>query len=321
MAVRAIWKGSMNFGLVTLPMGLYSATEEKRVAFHKVHGDDGARVGYQQVCKADGKVLAPEDIARGFELDDGDMVVLTDEDFEAIPAVARKTLAVEAFVPEAQIDPVLYTKSYFVVPDKPGIRAYTLMRDALAVSGQVAVVRFAMRERETLAVVRVADGGVMVLESMLWPDEVKKADFDFLDVAVTPKPAELAQAKLLIDAMSRDWDPEEFHDTYRQAVQEMIEAKIAGREVVTPPAAPAEAGAQIIDIMAALQASIDAAKKTRPADDSAPAPTRAPAKKAAAKTPSRAAKGARSAAAVTDLHAKPARKAAAKKTTPGRRSA
>lgn len=317
MAPRAIWKGSMNFGLVTLPVGLFSATEEKRVAFHKVHRDDGARVGYQQVCKADGQVLESADIAKGYELDDGDMVVLSDGDLDTIPAVARKTLAVEAFVPESQIDPVLFTKSYYVVPEKPGIRAYALMRDALAESGQAAVVRFAMRERETLAVVRVAEGGILVLESMLWPDEVKEAGFDFLDVAVTPKPAELEQAKLLIDAMSRDWAPEEYRDTYRQAVQDVIDAKVAGQEVVTPPAAPVDTGAEIIDIMAALQASIAAAKKTRPeaavragAGASAPAVV-----KKAAKTPAHDAKGARGLATVTDLHGeKPARKTAAKKT-------
>jgi DNA end-binding protein Ku len=325
--LRAVWSGVISFSLVSVPVKLYGATEEKRVSFHQVHRADGARVRYKRVCEADGEELSSDEIGKGFELATGDVVVLTDEDLEGLPAAARKTIAVEAFVPETQIDPILFNKSYYLVPEKLGLRPYALMRDALEASGRVAVVRFAMRERETLAVLRIRDN-VMVLESMLWPDEVKEPAFDILGTNVEPKAAELQMANTLIDALSMDWEPEAYQDTYRQSVETMIEAKAAGDEVVTPPA-PAETGAQIIDIMEALRASVEAAKGTRSgagagsgsASDAAKPAAGAPAKKAAkaaakkSATPTRAAKGARGTAAVTDLH-KPARKkAAAKKTS------
>jgi DNA end-binding protein Ku len=233
----------------------------------------------------------------------------------------------------------MYSKSYYLAPDKLGVRPYALLRDAMSASGRVAVVRFAMRERESLAALRVRDG-VLVLETMLWADEIRKPDFDFLDSKVEPKAAELKMAELLIDSLSTDFDPAEYQDNYREALEEVIEAKVAGREVVTPPA-PADGGAQVIDLMAALKASVEAAKKTRGGEagqeeTAKPAAKKAAAKKAAAAkktaasasksaskstaTPARSAKGARGAAKTADLH-KPARKKPATKSTSTRRSA
>jgi DNA end-binding protein Ku len=313
--MRAVWTGVISFGMVTVPVKMYGATEEKRVAFHQVHAADGGRVRQKRVCEVDGEEVPAADLARGLELPDGDVVMLSEEDFEGLPQAVAKTIAVEAFVPEEQIDPIMYSKSYYLAPDKIGGRSYALLRDAMAASGRVAVVRFAMRDRESLAALRVRDD-VLVLETMLWADEVREPDFDFLDSKVAAKAAELKMAELLIDSLSTDFDPGEYHDQYREELQEVIEAKLAGREVVAPPA-PAEGGAQVIDLMAALKASVEAAKHDRGG--------KAPAKKA---TPARAAKGARAAAKPADAHAKKtatatttaSRKKAAAKSTSTRRN-
>jgi len=319
--MRAIWSGVISFGMVTVPVKMYGATEEKRVAFHQVHAADGGRVRQKRVCELDGSEVALSDVAKGYQLSDGDVVVLSDKDFEGLPEALAKTISVEAFVPEEQIDPIMYSKSYYLAPDKLGARPYALLRDAMESAGRVAVVRFAMRERESMAALRVRDG-VLVLETMLWADEIRKPDFDFVDTKIEPKPAELKMAELLIDSLSDDFHPEDYQDTYREALEEIIEAKVAGREVVSPPP-PAEGGAQVIDLMAALKASVEAAKKTRGGGE-AEAPAKKSTKKAAAKsagTPTRAAKGARAAAQPADRHAKPARKKAATKSTSTRRGA
>jgi len=294
---------------------MFGATEEKRVAFHQVHADDGGRVRQRRICELDGEEVPLSDVAKGYELPDGDVVVLSEEDFEALPEAVAKTIAVESFVPEEQIDPIMYSKSYYLGPDKLGARPYALLRDAMAASGRVAVVRFAMRERETLAALRVRDD-VLVLETMLWADEIREPDFDFLDSKVEPKAAELKMAELLIDSLSTDFDPADYHDAYREALEEVIEAKVEGREVVTP-APPAEGGAQVIDLMAALKASVEATKKT-----AAPAASKKTASSASKKaaTPARAAKGARGTAKTADPH-KPARKKPAAKSTAPRRRA
>jgi len=313
--MRAIWTGNITFGMVTVPVKMFGATEEKRVAFHQVHADDGGRVRQRRICELDGEEVPLSDVAKGYELPDGDVVVLSEEDFEALPEAVAKTIAVESFVPEEQIDPIMYSKSYYLGPDKLGARPYALLRDAMAASGRVAVVRFAMRERETLAALRVRDD-VLVLETMLWADEIREPDFDFLDSKVEPKAAELKMAELLIDSLSTDFDPADYHDAYREALEEVIEAKVEGREVVTP-APPAEGGAQVIDLMAALKASVEATKKT--AAPSASKKTASSASKKAA-TPARAAKGARGTAKTADPH-KPARKKPAAKSTAPRRRA
>ncbi|MBW8806707.1 MAG: Ku protein, partial [Catenulisporales bacterium] len=278
--MRAIWSGVISFGMVTVPVKMYGATEEKRVAFHQVHAADGGRVRQKRVCELDGEEVPLSDVAKGYQLPDGDVVVLGDKDFEGLPEALAKTISVEAFVPEEQIDPIMYSRSYYLAPDKLGVRPYALLRDAMESSGRVAVVRFALRERESLAALRIREG-VLVLETMLWSDEIRKPDFDFLDSKVEPKAAELKMAELLIDSLSADFHPEEYHDTYREALEEIIEAKIAGREVVTPPA-PVETGGQVIDLMAALKASVEAAKRTRGAGEEAAS------SKPAAKAPAKA---------------------------------
>ena len=282
---HAIWTGSISFGLVNVPVALFSATENKSVSFHQYHVADGGRVRQKRVCEVDGQEVAMEDIAKGLELPDGDVVVLTDDDFEGLPLPTAKAIEVEAFVPAEQIDPVMYSQSYYLAPEKNGMRAYALLRNAIEKAGKIAVVKVAIRERERLAAVRVRDD-VLVLETMYWPDEIRPA------IEAPPASAddeELRAARKLIEEMARDFNPEQFTDEYRVALLAAIEAKAEGREVVTPAAPKVETGAKVMDLMAALKASVEAAKKTRPAEKKPakraahPPARKKPAKKAAAR--------------------------------------
>ncbi len=178
--MRSIWKGAISFGLVTIPVRLYSATEERDVTFHQVHRTDAGRIRYKRVCSACGEEVAFADIAKGFELPTGETVVLTDDDFADLPLTTSRSIDVLEFVPLEQVDPIFFTKSYYLEPDKTGTKPYVLLREALEASGRVAVVKVALRQRESLATLRVRDG-VFVLEVMLWPDEIRTPAFGFLD--------------------------------------------------------------------------------------------------------------------------------------------
>ncbi|MBL7493058.1 Ku protein [Frankia sp. AgB1.9] len=259
--MRSIWKGVISFGLVSIPVKLYSATEERDVAFHQVRRSDGSRIRYKRVAAADGDEVPYSEIAKGYELPDGETVVLTDEDFANLPLSTSRAIDVLEFVPLDQVDPIYFAKSYYLEPDKTGAKPYVLLRDALESSGRVALVKIALRQREQLATLRVRDG-VFVLETMLWPDEVRAPDFGFLDEEIKVRPQELAMASSLIETLAGDFDPTRFTDEYRAALTEMIDAKIAGREIVTAPAA--EAAEPAGDLMAALRASIEAARAGRP---------------------------------------------------------
>ncbi|MFI7452460.1 Ku protein [Nonomuraea sp. NPDC049714] len=278
--MRSIWKGAISFGLVTIPVKLYSATEQKDVSFHQVHRDDGGRIRYKRVCTMDGEEVPYADIAKGYELATGEMVVLTDEDFEGLPLSTSRRIDVLQFAPAEQIDPIYFAKSYYLEPDAQGAKPYVLLRNALESSGQVAVVKVALRQRESLATLRVRDG-VFVLETMLWPDEIRKPDFEFLEEDIEVRAQELKMAESLITTMESDFDPTEYHDTYREALQEVIEAKVAGKEVIAPPEGEEEAG-PAVDLMAALRASVEAAKRER--DGEAAKPKKAASKAAAAKS-------------------------------------
>ena len=306
--MRSIWKGAISFGLVTIPVKLYSATEAKDVAFHQVRRSDGSRIRYKRVAQADGEEVAYGDIAKGYELPSGETVVLTDEDFQDLPLTTSRAIDVLQFVPLEQVDPIYFEKSYYLEPDKTGSKPYVLLREALEDSGKVALVKIALRNRESLATLRVRDG-VFVLETMLWPDEVRTPDFGFLDEDVEVRPQELAMATSLIETLSGDFDPSQYRDEYREALQAVIEAKVEGREVVQPTEAQPTTGT-VVDLMAALRASVEAAKKERgstagSAGDAAPAEEQ-PAGKTAGSTSKSAAKGA----------AKPAKKPAKKAAKP-----
>jgi DNA end-binding protein Ku len=259
--MRSIWKGTVSFGLVTIPVRLYSATEERDVAFHQVRRSDGSRIKYRRFAVADGEEVPFSEIAKGFELPTGETVVLTDEDFAELPLSSQKAVEVLQFVPLDEVDPMFFSRSYYLEPDKAGVKPYVLLREAMAKSGRVAVVKVALRSRESLACLRVKDK-VLVLETMLWPDEIREPDFDVLDGDVDVRPQEVKMAQSLIDALAGDFDPEQYTDEYREALEALIEAKVEGHAVVAPAAAEADQGT-VVDLMAALRASVEAAKQAR----------------------------------------------------------
>jgi DNA end-binding protein Ku len=259
--MRAIWKGAVSFGLVSIAVKLYSATEEKDIRFHQVHRTDGGRIKYKRTCSIDGEEVSFDDIAKGYDLGGGEMVILTDEDFAELPLTTSRAIDVLQFVPADQIDPILFAKAYYLEPEGQAAKPYVLLRDALSDADRVAIVKIALRQREQLATLRVHDG-VLVLNTMLWPDEVRTPDFGFLDEEIETRPAELAMASSLIDSMAGSFKAEEFTDNYRAALQEVIDAKIEGREIVQPEETE-EAPAAAVDLMAALKASVERAKKAR----------------------------------------------------------
>jgi DNA end-binding protein Ku len=299
--MRAIWKGAVSFGLVNIGVKMFSATEERDISFHQVRREDGSRIRYKRVADVDGEEVAYADIAKGYTLPGGDMVVLTDDDFADLPLTSTRVVDVLQFVPSDQIDPIYFAKSYYLEPEQPAVKPYVLLRDALEDSGMVAIVKVALRNREQLATLRVREG-VIVLETMIWPDEIREASFGFLDEDVTVRPQERAMAESLVSSMAGDFEPEAFRDEYREALQQVIDAKVEGREVVdTVPAAP-DTG-QVVDLMAALRASVEAAKKGR--GETVSESGKAPAKKAAKKAPAKKA---------------PAKKAPAKKATAAKKA-
>lgn len=256
--MRSMWKGAVSFGLVMIPVKLYTATEQKDIAFRQVHREDGGRIRFRRFCTVDEQEVPYEDVAKGYELPDGEIIVLTEDDMADLPLPSTKNIEVMQFTPAEQLDPILLNKSYFVEPEGPGARAYCLLRDALEQSGKVAIAQVALRQRESLAILRSRDG-VLVLETLLWPDEVRVPAFPFLDDNVEVRPQELQMASSLIESMTVDFDPAEYHDGYREALQELIAAKTEGREVIEPqaPQADAEAPSSLAD---ALRASLAAAK-------------------------------------------------------------
>ncbi len=251
----------MSFGLVNVPVRLYSATENHDVQFRQVHRTDGGRIRYRRVCSIDGEQVSYDDIAKGYETEDGDMVVLTDEDLAGLPVSTSKEIAVDKFVPADQIDHLYFDKSYYLEPVGQAVKPYVLLREALAGSDRVALVTVSIRTRMTVAVLRVR-GDVIALQTLLWPDEIREPDFGVLtDEEPDIKPAEREMATMLVDQMAGDFDPDAYEDDYEAAVQELVQAKLDGREVT--PAAEIEEGGEVVDLLAALKRSVDRAQVAR----------------------------------------------------------
>ncbi|MDG4836330.1 Ku protein [Micromonospora sp. WMMD967] len=320
--MRAIWKGAVSFGLVSIGVKLYSATEEKDIRFHQVHREDGGRIRYKRTCSVCGEEVTYDDIAKGYDIGGGEMVILTDEDFADLPLTSSRAIDVLEFVPAEQVDPILYNKAYFLEPEGAATKPYVLLRDALIDSERVAIVKVALRQREQLATLRVREG-VLLLNTMLWPDEIRTPDFGFLDEDLKVRPPELAMASSLIDSMTGEFEPDVFTDDYRAALQEVIDAKVEGREVVQPEEVE-EAPAAAVDLMAALKASVERAKAARgeqparggggggePTPISSARSAQKAAEKKAAKAPAKKTTAKKTAEKKT---AEPAKKTAAKKT-------
>ncbi|HEX2362802.1 MAG TPA: Ku protein [Jiangellaceae bacterium] len=286
--MQTVWKGSISFGLVSIPVRLVAATEEKDVSFRQVHAADGGRIRYKRICDNGGHEVAYADIAKGYELPDGDMVVLTDEDLADLPISSSKVVEVQAFVPFEEIDPTALSRAYYAEPSGDA-KPYVLFRDALEKAGRVAVVKVALRNRERLAVLRPREG-VLVVQTMLWPDEVRQPDFKFLDDDIGVRPQEMRMAESYIDAMAEEFEPTEYVDDYREALLQVVEAKVEGAEITRPPEPEADEG-KVVDLMEALRRSVAEAKAQRGEQEEKPAARakkassakKAPAKKAAAK--------------------------------------
>ncbi|MFJ6622766.1 Ku protein [Kitasatospora sp. NPDC091335] len=323
--MQTTWKGTISFGLVSIPVHLYSATQEHDVPLHQVHAKDGGRVRMKRYCEREEKEVPYAEIAKGYESPDGRTVTLSDEDLADLPLPSKKIIDVLAFVDEGEIDPLMFSKAYYVgVADKAAAKPYALLRDALTESGQIAVTKIALRTRESPAVLRVHDN-TLVLQTCIWPDEVRPVAGIAPEEGVTVRPQELKMARSLMDTLSEDFDLAQLHDDYQQALQQVITARLEGVEIPHEEE-PGEAPDNVIDLMEALRSSLKRAKGGRGADDGAeeekPAPRkRSPAKKAAASEAPEAAPAKTSAKTSAKSSAKSsagssaAKSPAAKKTT------
>ncbi len=257
--MRALWKGSLAFGLVSVPVKLYTATENHDVRFHQVHEKDGGRVRMKRVCEVCGEEVSFAEIGKGYTDATGRTVIIEPDDFESLPiAETSRNMEVVEFVPNEQIDPILYEKAYYLEPDDRNLKPYVLLRDALQETDRTAIVQLALRQKTQLACLRIRDG-VLVLQTLRWPDEVRPAMFAFVDEDVQVRPQELKMAESLIETMAADFDPEQYKDEYQEALLALIEAKLAG---VEPPSEPVATGttAPVVDLMAALRESVERSK-------------------------------------------------------------
>ncbi len=261
--VRSMWKGSISFGLVTIPVKLYASTESKDIRFNLLHSECRTPVQYRKWCPVCDREIAAEEITKGYEFERGRYVTLDEDDLEAIPLAAKRTLEIVGFVRLEEIDPVYFDKTYYLEPGEGGAKAYALLRRAMEQTGRIALARVVIRTKESLATLRVYDGKVLAMETMHFPDEVRSVAG--LTGVVEPelRPQEIEMATSLIESLAMPFEPAQFENQYRQAVLEVIEAKVAGEEVHPVTAAP-ERG-RVVDLMEALRASIRAAEGGEPA--------------------------------------------------------
>ena len=258
--MRAIWKGAIAFGLVNVPVKVYSATEDHDISLHQVHNADGGRIRYQRRCEVCSKIIDYSDIEKAFE-DDGRTVVLTKDELKAIPAENSHEIEVVQFVPSEQLEPMMFEKSYYLEPDSRTPKAYVLLRRALEDTDRVAIVQFALREKTRLGALRIKDD-VLVLQSLLWPDEVREAKFPALDESVRISAQEREMSAALVESMAADFDPDHFTDEYQVQLRTLIDAKLEkGDSLDTEETFGAEAGeggkGEVIDLMEALKRSLD----------------------------------------------------------------
>ena len=299
--MRAMWSGAVSFGLVSVPVKAYSATQSHDIRFHQVHSTDGGRIKYKRTCAIDGEEVEYADIVKGYETEDGELITLTEEDLDTLPTATGHEIDVIEFVPADQIDPLLFEKSYFLEPEAKAAKPYALLREALVQTERMAVVKVALRQRESIAVLRVR-GKAIVLQTMLWPDEVREPEFDVLQTEVELRPQEQTMAASLVESLGAEFDASQFHDDYRDAVEALIDRKRTTGETRPAPAVekPSDEGDSMTDLLSALQASVEAARAKSgkaPEEEAAeekPKKSRSKAKKAAdeEEEPAKARKGA-----------------------------
>ena len=259
---RSIWSGAITFGLITIPVGLYTAIEDRDISFHLLSDKDKSRIEYKRVSAKSGREVEWDDIVKGFEYETGKYVVFTPEEIEQIKPESSRAIDVVQFVEASEIDPIYFDRSYFVAPTKVAVKAYTLFMRALAESDRVAIAKVAIREKERLCALRVRDD-VLVLETMNWPDEIREPKFEQLKTRARVSPEELKMARLLIDQLTGEFEPAKFADSYRERLEDAIDAKINGEEItVSEAAAPS---AKVTDLLEALRASVEQTKAKRSA--------------------------------------------------------
>ena len=279
---RTMWKGAISFGLVSIPIKVFPATEEKGLSFNQLHDEDHGRIKYQRVCAKCGEIVAYEHIVKGYEYEKDKYVVLTEEELDSVPVESSRAIDILQFVDAEEIDPIYYKKSYYLVPEEVGVKAYRLLREAMSEDGRVGIAKVSFRDKEHLSALRFS-GDVLVLETMYWPDEIRESKFEELDKDAKLRPQEIQMARTLIDNLTEDWKPDQYEDAYRNALLEMVEKKVAGEEIEI---IEAPEPTKVVDLMEALKASVEAARKPAAAPSRtkrAAAAKRAPAKKATAK--------------------------------------
>jgi DNA end-binding protein Ku len=255
---RAIWSGAISFGLVNVPVKLYSAVSKKTVRFHQLHDRDGVRIQQKRICPEDGEEVSYENIVKGYEIGPGQHVVVTQEELEGLDPKKTRTIDIEDFVELEDIDPIYYDHPYYLVPDKGADKAYNLLREAMRDSGRVAIARVVIRQKEHLTAIRPA-GDVMTMATMLFGDEVVSPEgIDELPDETETTNRELDMARQLIDSLATDFDPGKYRDEYRERVLDLIERKAEGEEIAIQPEEEPE---RVPDLMAALEASVKAARE------------------------------------------------------------
>lgn len=257
---RAIWKGAVSFGLVSIPVGMYTATESKTPKFKQLRNTDHTPIKYKRVAESDGEEVEWDDIVKGYEFEKGRYVVFTPEELEAAsPDAGAKIVDVIQFVDESEIDPIMYRSSYYLAPESSGIKAYKIFQKALEEKGVIGLAKVTIRDKQHLATLRSSDG-VMVMETMFWPDEVREAEFEELDTDVEIRDEEIEMAESLIENMQKSFAPSEFRDITRERIEDVAAKKVAGEEIVLPEEAEPT---KVVDLMDALKASVDAAKEAK----------------------------------------------------------
>lgn len=261
--MRPIWRGAISFGLVTIPVGLFTATEDKRPKFRQLREGDHARIRYRRVAESDGAEVPFEKIVKGYEVDKDRYVVFSDEELEqALRSKGSGLVDVVQFVRAEEIDPIFYRASYYLAPDQTGLKAYRILQRALAERDMVGLARVAIREREYPATLR-AEGDVIVMETMYWPDEIREPDFEALTADVEVRPEEVKMAEMIIDNLTAPFDPLQWVDESREAVEALARRKMEGEEIVTSDDTAQPTG--VVDLMEALKASVEATKAKRKA--------------------------------------------------------
>ncbi|SDH09848.1 non-homologous end joining protein Ku [Microbacterium pygmaeum] len=315
--MRAIWKGALTFGLVNVPVKVYSATEDHDVSLHQVHNKDGGRIRYQRICEIDGEVVPYSDIDKAF--DNGEQtVVLTKEDLDSLPAEKSREIDVVEFVPSEQVDLLTLDRAYYLEPDGSSPKAYVLLRKTLEQTDRTAIVRFSLRQKTRLAALRVRDD-VLVLQTLLWADEVREAAFPALDEPVRISAKELEMSASLVESFAADFDPSEFSDEYQDELKILIDAKLEKGDALDTSETfgdheEEDTGGEVIDLMEALRASVERSRAARSGKADAAASDSSPAKKPAAKKPAAKTTAAKATAEKKTPAKAPAKKAPAKKT-------